>query len=338
MTLAITLLGLSLLGLAIAAGLGWMGHQRRAQAEIDCGFEALRSLSWKEFASYVVQAFEQRGFQRVAEQRKPGDDGVDHLLERQGQRHLLQIKHGGAYHVSAAPVRRMLSMLGVNNAIGGILATSGRFDAAAREAAQRQPVVLLDGDPLWAQLRPLLPASVLKDVQARVDLRTRRTRLQMLGIVAIALVFGLGGALLLAYRSMTPTTGDGTAVAAVDTAPAAAGEAASPPAATPAPLPQDLSTRVVPRPRPSEEELAVQRELAAASAIQVEGVVSAGWPTKSTLLVAIRGGDETRRSKIVTAICKSLMLREELRFTRLQVHDYAVEGELTNNVRWHQCR
>lgn len=338
MTLAYALLGIGLVGIAVSAILGWLAHQKRTQLEMACGFEALRTLSWKEFAGYVVRAFEQRDFHRVAEQRKPGDDGVDHLLERQGQRHLLQIKHGGAYAVSAAPVRRMLSMLGVNNAIGGILATSGRFDAAAREAAKRQPIVLLDGEPLWAQLRPLLPASVLADVESRLDRATGKTRMQMLSVAALAIVFGLAGAGLLAFRSATAPPVRTTAQSQpAEPAAAAPAEAATVPVPSASPAPA-IDARVTPRPRATDEELAVQRELAAAEAVRVPGVVSVNWPTRSTMLVAISGGDEDKRAGIVTKVCESLMQREDLRFTRLQVHDYAVEGDAQANVRWHQCR
>mgnify|MGYP003562172375 CR=1 FL=1 len=189
--LILLVLGLAVLGV-VGALIANLRRSQRAR-EVQAGLEVLRTLRWKEFTQHVQQTFEKRSFHPEATPRKPGEDGVDLVLVRAGQRHLLQVKHGGAYHVGATPVRRLASMLESHGATGGILVTSGGFDDDARAAAQGQPVTLLDGDALWTQLQDVLPPALIDEAAARAAEGQVRERSRLnLGLVAGGAAVHLG--------------------------------------------------------------------------------------------------------------------------------------------------
>jgi hypothetical protein len=394
---AVLLLALGIGGTLIAVALLLGSRGRHARLEIEAGIEALRTLRWKDFAQHVVHAFETRGYQPQAGQRKPGEDGVDYLLTRGRDKHLLQIKHGGAYAVGAAPVRRMLSLLDPHGATGGILVTSGHFETPARQAAKGQAVVLIDGEALWAQLTPVLPSALVEGAAAMAAERFRQRRGKLQLALVASVLTAIGGAAIYGRERMearsadvvgttpraattpAPKPGPPPAASAVSSPtptpaeiatppasaePIAAATPEAPPAATPdaAPAttpatetaaaetaPGDAATVATAPPPPTpaaaaasgpatEAELAGYRAGAAAAALQVEGVVSASWPTRSTLLIAMKAKDEAARMEIVRQVCVGLAQHEELEFTRLQLLDYdTTSGDTGGAVRWRQC-
>jgi hypothetical protein len=335
-SIAVALIVLGMAGLALSVLLAMRAGAGAAQREREAGLAALRELGWKEFGTLVVKAFETRGFKPAAGTRKPGDDGVDQLLERGGQKHILQIKHGGAYHVGAAAVRRLLVVIDQQHAAGGILATSGEFDAAAREAAKRQPVVLLEGEALWQQIGPLLPATSLATAQARVQQMEASGRRRVVATTAASLLLVLGGVAMVTLR---PTLGGAPDVADAPEPAPAAPVAAAPAAAEPTAAPAPVATASRPPPATAQE-LAIQRDLIAAEAMLVDGVVSASWqaPSNTTLVLALRGGDEAKRADVIGRVCESITKREDLRFTRLQIYDFNLQGDAEKNVRFRQCQ
>ncbi|HET7844426.1 MAG TPA: restriction endonuclease [Xanthomonadales bacterium] len=347
MSIAVALIVLGLAGLATSVMLGMRAGAGSAQRERLAGLAAMRELSWKDFAALVVKAFETRGYKPVAGARKPGDDGVDHVLERGGQKHILQVKHGGAYHVGAAAVRRLLVVLDQQHAAGGILATSGEFDSAAREAAKRQPVVLLEGEALWQQVGPLLPATSLAVAQSRVAQMESAGRRRVMAITALSLLLVAGGIAMVTMRPMIA----GSAVAEPPPpAPVAVGAVAEggvPPSPQPAPTEAPATpapaapTAAIPRRAPATpQELAVQRDLVAAEAMLVAGVVSASWqaPSNTTLVIALRAGDDEKRNAVIKSVCEVILKRDDLAFTRLQIYDFNLQGDAEKNVRFRQCQ
>lgn len=333
--LILLVLGLAVLGV-VGALIANLRRSQRAR-EVQAGLEVLRTLRWKEFTQHVQQTFEKRSFHPEATPRKPGEDGVDLVLVRAGQRHLLQVKHGGAYHVGAAPVRRLASMLETHGATGGILVTSGGFDDEARAAAQGQPVTLLDGDALWTQLQDVLPSALIDEAAARAAEGQVRERSRLnLGLVAGGALAVLGGALF-AFDRLSAGRVDDDGPAPARTAEAVAPAAAAP-AAPAAPGTGSAAPSVAPAPALSEAQMAQHREFAAASALLVDGVLSATWPSKSTLQISVRAGSDAERDAIVAKLCAELTRREHLRFTRLQVQDLSANGEVQGGVRWRQCQ
>ena len=335
--LILLVLGLAVLGV-VGALIANLRRSQRAR-EVQAGLEVLRTLRWKEFTQHVQQTFEKRSFHPEATPRKPGEDGVDLVLVRAGQRHLLQVKHGGAYHVGATPVRRLASMLESHGATGGILVTSGGFDDDARAAAQGQPVTLLDGDALWTQLQDVLPPALIDEAAARAAEGQVRERSRLnLGLVA-------GGALAAARRRAVRVRSPERrarrrrrARAGTDRRGRGTGGGRAAPGATAAPGAEPAAPSIAPAPALSEAQMAQHRDFAAASALLVDGVLSATWPSKSTLQISVRAGSDAERDAIVAKLCAELTRREHLRFTRLQVQDLSANGEVQGGVRWRQCQ
>lgn len=336
--LILLVFGLAVLGV-VGMLISNLRRSRRAR-EVQAGLEVLRTLRWKEFAQHVQQAFEKRSFHPEATPRKPGEDGVDLVLVRAGQRHLLQVKHGGAYNVGATPVRRLASMLESHGATGGILVTSGGFDDEARAAAEGQPVTLLDGDALWTQLQDVLPLGLIDEAAGRAaDGQVReRSRLNV-GLIAGGALALLGGALV-AFDRLSAGRVDDDVPAPARTSEAAATSAATTavPAAPAASGAETAAPSTPPVPALSEAQMAQHRDFAAASALLVDGVLSATWPSKSTLQISVRAGSDAERDEIVAKLCAELTRREHLRFTRLQVQDLSANGEVQGGIRWRQCQ
>ena len=185
--------------IAGAVVLIWALSQRAAvgrqdtSREVAAGLDVLRLMSWADFAQLVVQSFEARGFSVEGGHRKLGEGAIDIVLLRNDQRHLMQVKHGGAYHVGPGPVRALGTTVAARNAAGGIIATSGGFDPSARDAARGQPLTLLDGEPLWLSLRGLLPSRMVMDADERASEAAAAARKKANARISIGAVLMLAG-------------------------------------------------------------------------------------------------------------------------------------------------
>lgn len=345
-------LGLGALLLAIAAAQRIAQDRRRAEREAQAGLEVLRTLRWKEFAHFVAQSYEARGWTASAAQRQPGEEGPDLVLVRGDERLLLQVKHGGSYHVGAPPVRALAAMLARQQAQSGAIATSGGFDAEAAAAARDLPITLLAGGELWTALRGLLPPALVAEADERAKVLGKQAR-SKLGVLAIA---GTGCCLLgaalwtlqrmeqaavpddppVARQAAPAATPTPAPTAAPSTAPTAVTPAATPaPAATPIPTPAAPAQEAA---EPTAAELAQQREFAAAEALLVPGVASAAWTTSSTLVIGLRAPiDEEQRAAALRDVCARVTARDALRFTRLQVEVLGA-GDAAAAPRWFPCR
>jgi hypothetical protein len=351
MTLAFATLGLGLVLLVVTFALQLSHQRQRGAREAQAGLEVLRSLRWKEFANFVAQSFAARGYTVATTQRGPGEDGADLVLARGAERVLLQVKHGGSYHVGGGPVRALATMLTAQQAQAGVIATSGGFDAEASEAARGQSVTLLAGEPLWTAVRDLLPQSMMAEAQDRAEAlaTTARTRLVAMGAIGAALTLaGAGLWLLMRMEGGEPPAPDIAAptptadALATPAPPSSAPAAATPPPSTAAAPPSTApATPAVPAqgaPAATGEDIAQQRDFAAAEALLVNGVASASWSSTSTLVVALRGPlEEERRVEILREVCTRVIARDALRFTRLQVEMIGAAGEAAA-PRWYPCR
>jgi len=345
MSLILLPLGLGAILLVVATLRRIAQDRRRPEIEAAAGLEVVRTLRWKEFAHFVAQSFEARGYAASAPQRDAGADGPDIVLTRGDERMLLQVKHGGSYHVGAGPVRALAAMLPRLQAQAGVIATSGGFDADAAESAKGAKVTLLGGPALWGSLRGLLPQPMVAEADERAQQMAReaRSKISVLAIAGAGLVV-LGAGLWLLDRleqRAAPAALEDTpsrSAPAAPVVPAAPAAPATPPAASPATAPPaQAPAPAAPAAEPTLEELAQQREFAAAEALLVAGVASAAWSTSSTLAVALRGPvDEQRRAEILREVCARVVARDALRFTRLQVETLGEAGPTA--PRWFPCR
>ncbi|HWH73129.1 MAG TPA: restriction endonuclease [Methylibium sp.] len=132
----------------------------------------VQGLSWQQFEHLVGEAFRRRGF-RVEELGGRGPDGgVDLVLHKDGERHLVQCKQWRALRVGVEVVRELYGVMAAQGAAGGLVVTSGRYTDAARRFAEGRHIELIDGPALQAMIRPASDAAA----PARADLaRPERT-------------------------------------------------------------------------------------------------------------------------------------------------------------------
>ena len=142
-----------LVGAALSA---WRRHQRKSLADTVSAAKSkdvLSGISWREFEMLVGEGFRRKGYQ-VAEQGGSGPDGgVDLVLRKDGEKHLVQCKQWRAYKVGVTVVRELFGVMAATGADGGFVVTSGRFTDEARRFAEGRNVRLMDGEALFELIR-----------------------------------------------------------------------------------------------------------------------------------------------------------------------------------------
>ena len=73
------------------------------------------------------------------------DGGVDLVLTRDGEKHLVQCKQWRAFKVGVDVVRELYGVMAAKGAAGGFVVTSGRFTDEAQDFARGRNVQLVDG-------------------------------------------------------------------------------------------------------------------------------------------------------------------------------------------------
>jgi restriction system protein len=113
----------------------------------------INDLSWNEFEMLVGEAFRQKGY-KVLERGGAGPDGgIDLVLTKGTEKHLVQCKQWRALKVGVAVVRELYGAMASDGAVGGFVVTSGKFTQDAREFASGRNVELVDGDLLIGMLQ-----------------------------------------------------------------------------------------------------------------------------------------------------------------------------------------
>lgn len=116
------------------------------------GMSAVAAMSWREFERLIGEAFRRRGY-RVAEMGGQGaDGGVDVVLTKDGERHLVQCKHWRAMKVGVKVVRELYGVMAAQGAAGGFVVTAGEFTREAHDFALGRNIDLIDGKGLAAML------------------------------------------------------------------------------------------------------------------------------------------------------------------------------------------
>lgn len=103
----------------------------------------LDGMSWQEFELLVGEAFRQKGF-AVAESGGGADGGVDLVLEKNGEKFLVQCKQWRAFKVGVEIVRELYGVMAARGAAGGYVVTSGQFTQEAKEFASGRNISLMD--------------------------------------------------------------------------------------------------------------------------------------------------------------------------------------------------
>ena len=122
---------------------------------------ALLDMSWREFEMLVGEAFRRRGFS-VEEMGGNGPDGgIDLVLRKGSQIHLVQCKQWKALKVGVDVIRQLYGVMAAKGATGGFVVTSGQFSSDAKAFAEGQNIELIEGKQLLAMIQAVQTSKVV---------------------------------------------------------------------------------------------------------------------------------------------------------------------------------
>ena len=107
----------------------------------------LRSLSWRQFESYIGEMFREQGY-FVMETDEGPDNGVDLVLKKDGEKTYVQCKHWKTNTVSVEKIRELLGAMTAGGAQNGVFVASGNYTNPAKEFARECGIELVGGDEL----------------------------------------------------------------------------------------------------------------------------------------------------------------------------------------------
>lgn len=113
---------------------------------------AISGMSWREFELLMAEAFRRRGFGVEDRGGQGPDGGIDLVLVKGTERHLVQCKQWRATKVGVAVVRELYGVMSAEGAAGGFVVTSGAFTQDAAEFARGRNIQLVDGAALFELL------------------------------------------------------------------------------------------------------------------------------------------------------------------------------------------
>ncbi|WP_411726745.1 restriction endonuclease [Methyloglobulus sp.] len=113
----------------------------------------LLDMSWREFEMLVGEVFRQRGFTVVEIGGNGPDGGVDLVLKKNGETHLVQCKQWKAYKVGVEVVRELYGVMAAKGAVSGYVVTSGVYTNEAKAFANGRNIELIDGSKLTQMIQ-----------------------------------------------------------------------------------------------------------------------------------------------------------------------------------------
>jgi len=108
----------------------------------------LNEMSWQDFERLIAEHFQRKGFHVSREGGNGPDGGVDLVLRRGREKHLVQCKQWRAYQVGVQPVREFYGVMAANGVTGGYFVTSGVFSEDALQFVRGLNLELIDGKNL----------------------------------------------------------------------------------------------------------------------------------------------------------------------------------------------
>ncbi|MBH1963699.1 MAG: restriction endonuclease [Comamonadaceae bacterium] len=131
-------------------------HRRRTLLETTAASssaDALQGMTWQQFEILVGEGFRRRGYSVKEIGGGGADGGVDLVLNKAGEKYLVQCKQWKAFKVGVPIVREMYGLMAAYGAAGGFVVTSGSFTKEASAFANGRNIQLMDGSALMKLLR-----------------------------------------------------------------------------------------------------------------------------------------------------------------------------------------
>ncbi|TSK07490.1 MAG: restriction endonuclease [Geobacter sp.] len=113
---------------------------------------SLNEMSWGEFETLVAEHFKRKGFEAAREGGSGPDGGIDLVLHKGREKHLVQCKQWKAYKASVQPVREFYGVMAAAGAAGGYFVTSGTFTEDAKAFVKGLNLELIDGQKLKSMI------------------------------------------------------------------------------------------------------------------------------------------------------------------------------------------
>ncbi|AEP29389.1 DUF2034 domain-containing protein [Brumicola nitratireducens] len=150
----------SLLFLIPAVTSAFRHHKRKQLVEHQTSIQTLRETSWSDFEVLVGEVFRRKGFTVQENMTCGADGGIDLLLSKDGEHHIVQCKQWRNSKVGIAVVREMFGVLKASSAKTVYIVSSGHFTKEALAFSANLPITLINGDELLA---------LTAEVQSNID-------------------------------------------------------------------------------------------------------------------------------------------------------------------------
>jgi restriction system protein len=142
---------------SLGAVLSFLGRKKRehllSETKQRGKQNALLNMSWREFEMLVGGVFRQRGFTVVEMGGNGADGGIDLVLKKNGETHLVQCKQWKAYKVGVEVVRELYGVMAAKGAVNGYVVTSGVYTNEATAFASGRNIELVDGGKLTQMIQ-----------------------------------------------------------------------------------------------------------------------------------------------------------------------------------------
>lgn len=125
-------------------------RKRKHLVEHQASIQTLRETSWGDFEVLVGEVFRRKGFTVQENMSGGADGGIDLLLLKDGESHIVQCKQWRKSKVGVQIVREMFGVLKASSAKTVYIVSSGHFTKEAITFAAELPITLIDGDELLA--------------------------------------------------------------------------------------------------------------------------------------------------------------------------------------------
>jgi len=149
-----------LLTAAISAYHAW---RRGELLDRQTSVKSIKAVNWKDFEYLVSEAYRRQGYSVQENTFDGADGGVDLVLNKDGNRILVQCKNWRSRKVGVSTIRELFGVVTAESANEGIVVCSGYFTSEAMEFAKDKPITLVDGAAL---------SQLIGDVQKSPQIKT----------------------------------------------------------------------------------------------------------------------------------------------------------------------
>jgi len=169
-----------LLTAAISAYHAW---RRGELLDRQTSVKSVKAVNWRDFEHMVSEAYRRQGYSVQESTGGGADGGIDLVLNKDGNRILVQCKNWRSRKVGVTTVRELFGVVTAENASEGIVVCSGHFTKDAIDFAKGKPVTLVDGAGLShligdvqksPQIEPAVKDTVCPVCRGHMVMRTAR--------------------------------------------------------------------------------------------------------------------------------------------------------------------